>query len=240
MGWLFSTRWPTKSAIIQHLTETRSWESAKGLMVTRETLAKCVRGNVLYAAHRGHRSDGVEERYICVYLLGADGDNGWGYKDMDESMGPCEAKCPPKYFDLVGPPPNDYAAAWREKCRAYAEKMSVKPELGEVWHLPNCQPRAVRITSLKPLRANNYLKVPKRLFGECLWKPDWCTSTVIDMVATWMRTHDTSYLGVLADALEEAGCTSQGFLGQLRAESDELLSLVCSAYPMGNAINQRK
>ena len=44
------------------------------------------------------------------------------YKDMDESVGPCESSCPERLLDrleeLVPEPPNEYARQWRERCRA--------------------------------------------------------------------------------------------------------------------------
>lgn len=43
----------------------------------------------------------------------------FGYKDMDESMGPIASKCPDTILDLLSPPEHDYAIAWRERCREY-------------------------------------------------------------------------------------------------------------------------
>lgn len=42
------------------------------------------------------------------------------YKDMDESMGPNEAKCPIGILDLLSEPLNDHARDWRERCRKHA------------------------------------------------------------------------------------------------------------------------
>jgi hypothetical protein len=41
----------------------------------------------------------------------------WGYKDMDETMGPYYHRCPAKILDLLTEPLNEIAAEWREKCR---------------------------------------------------------------------------------------------------------------------------
>lgn len=38
---------------------------------------------------------------------------------LDEGMGPCEAKCPTSILDLLGPARNEYAAEWRKRCRAW-------------------------------------------------------------------------------------------------------------------------
>ena len=41
----------------------------------------------------------------------------WGYKDMDETMGPCEDKCPASILALLTPTDNQTANEWRERCR---------------------------------------------------------------------------------------------------------------------------
>lgn len=46
------------------------------------------------------------------------GDYGFCYKDMDESMGPCEANCPAKILDLLTPTDSEYANEWRARCRS--------------------------------------------------------------------------------------------------------------------------
>ena len=43
----------------------------------------------------------------------------FGYKDMEETMGPVEARCPEKILDLLSPTENAYATAWRNRCREY-------------------------------------------------------------------------------------------------------------------------
>jgi hypothetical protein len=43
----------------------------------------------------------------------------FGYKPMDESMGPCESDCPAHILNrLTNPAPNEWAEQWRERCRA--------------------------------------------------------------------------------------------------------------------------
>jgi len=42
----------------------------------------------------------------------------FGYKDMDESMGPCEADCPDDILDLLTPTDREHALNWRARCRA--------------------------------------------------------------------------------------------------------------------------
>jgi len=40
------------------------------------------------------------------------------YKDMDESMGPCECDCPERILNLLTAEPVGYAKEWRERCWA--------------------------------------------------------------------------------------------------------------------------
>lgn len=54
----------------------------------------------------------------------------FGYKDMDETMGPCEADCPLYILDMLTPvdrlPDPSYAAQWRQTCRDNAVKRSAR------------------------------------------------------------------------------------------------------------------
>ena len=40
----------------------------------------------------------------------------FGYKDMDESCGPCQAECPERILKLLTPTENEYANEWRKRC----------------------------------------------------------------------------------------------------------------------------
>jgi hypothetical protein len=70
----------------------------------RHCLAHAVRGNVLWTVWEITRLPGNEtDRYIGCDLLGTDGEKNWGYKDLEESMGPCQVNCPLKFLSLVPP-----------------------------------------------------------------------------------------------------------------------------------------
>lgn len=45
----------------------------------------------------------------------------FSYKDLDESMKPCECDCPVSILDLLTEPSNEWARQWREECRARAK-----------------------------------------------------------------------------------------------------------------------
>jgi len=91
------------------------------------TLAHSLRGNTLwYVVERTIKKTGEVDRYIACDLLCKERNGGWGYKDLDESCGPCETSCPVKYFKMVPVPPNEYAIEWRKS--VLAEKKTVKTD----------------------------------------------------------------------------------------------------------------
>jgi hypothetical protein len=152
MGWIYSASWPTKSAMIEHCTGPEMM----GDKLT--TLAKAIRGNALWTVIE-YTSDGGSypkgHRAILCFLLGSDvkRGGGWGYKDMDESMGPVEVSCPVKFLDMV-PDPGGYATEWRAKVRAAAAKRAVKIAVGDTLVLrTGCTPSSLVCTSVTPLRA---------------------------------------------------------------------------------------
>lgn len=40
----------------------------------------------------------------------------FGYKDMDETMGPFESKCPKSIIDMLTPTTSEWANEWRRRC----------------------------------------------------------------------------------------------------------------------------
>jgi len=110
MGWLF-TQGQTKKGLIKHLIERQ--ENEDGIW---ETITYCVRGNVFWSVCQITRKDtGEVKKIILCNLMGSDNSYGWGYKDMDEGMGPNYYSCPLKYLDMV-PVVN---VEWREIVKNY-------------------------------------------------------------------------------------------------------------------------
>ncbi|SUZ33879.1 hypothetical protein ROE7235_03654 [Roseibaca ekhonensis] len=133
MGWLFYTdrrvqTYADEKAEIARLctfeTDTR-----------RTTLVKASKvGSTWYAAAKveslGRTS--LEDRtymidddgsftFGAVFLTRTD-DGCWGYKDMEESAGPCESRAPMSILHLLSElkDPDSYAHAWRQRCRDWA------------------------------------------------------------------------------------------------------------------------
>lgn len=86
------------------------------------------------AVERIHIADATRdvEAVICLVRYNPRDPEGYifGYKDMSESMGPCERDCPEAILDLLTPPHNEYARQWRMDCRTRAaarRALSKKP-----------------------------------------------------------------------------------------------------------------
>jgi hypothetical protein len=97
-------------------------------------------------------------RLLTLHLLAySKRDDCWGYKDMDESMGPYEYDCPLKYLDMV-PDPGGYATGWRDKVRAFhagkrdkrALVKSIRPGM-RLKLIDGCRPAEITVISTSPL-----------------------------------------------------------------------------------------
>lgn len=93
--------------------------SRRGLTVLASS---CLRNRVYYAAAKPHGSDEGDAVFaiVCLVRWNPRDREGYifGYKDMTEHMGPCEAECPARILDLLGPIKSEFALAWRARCRA--------------------------------------------------------------------------------------------------------------------------
>lgn len=183
MGWTF-TYGQKRAELISERSETREWDQKDGTHVKDVVLAHCYRGGVFsgvwYAVHERTRSKDAKvtdsERWIEVTLMQChrypDHGPSWGYKDMEESMGPCEVSCPLGYLDMVPErtcPPDCkgcakdscsglWARKWRKNVREYHAKRAasrnkvkaLKPN--DIVRLKEgCSPKELVIVSVRPL-----------------------------------------------------------------------------------------
>jgi hypothetical protein len=118
-----------------------------------KTLAHCLRGTTLWTV--GEIQEEPKQRYIGCYLLrNGDQRDGWGYKPLTESMGPCEVSCPLAYLEMVPEPTGEFASAWRKRVRAYHANRAAKLararqlKIGETIRLTNGHD--YQIVQLKP------------------------------------------------------------------------------------------
>jgi len=168
MGWLFQ-QGATRADIIKRCTRLQENEHGRWI-----TLAHCTKGNVLWAVIEHHRKDtGDTKNFIGCFLLAPHKGCGWGYKDIDENMGPCYYTCPPSYLDMA-PETN---AEWRRAVREQHARMYRKVAVGDIWSLVGCSVRMVEIVSVRPLRGRGrrdgvLYRISRKFLGDRLLATD--------------------------------------------------------------------
>ena len=100
----------------------RKAEIDKGQIFTGKVIKSVMIGSTYYAA-----VDTGEKVVGGIVLTHTEG-NEFFYKEMDETCGPSESKCPAVILDLLSPTTDPDAAQWRARCRASiaARKITVK------------------------------------------------------------------------------------------------------------------
>lgn len=121
MGWLYMQSLNGHGGPKEYLDAQFTYDRPHVLLkVLRSVL---VDGRVYYAAVEcSDREAGTRHVFAVVCLVNynlraADG-YVFGYKDMDETMGPYEIGCPEDILDLLTPTDSAYAKDWRARCRA--------------------------------------------------------------------------------------------------------------------------
>ena len=81
-------------------------------------------GSVYYAAIEVSRGGKVEEIVGVTSLTRVDNKDycNFAYKEIEETSGPCNAKCPASILKLLTPTDNEWALEWRRKCEEYNAK----------------------------------------------------------------------------------------------------------------------
>ncbi len=101
MGWLFHNEKLRHETPVQYITREFSHESE----TTRATVltAAAVRGTIYAAIRNENKTTGRAYVFCAVILFKNSERSGFGYKDMDESCGPCEVDCPDRIMRLLSP-----------------------------------------------------------------------------------------------------------------------------------------
>lgn len=130
MGWTFMEK---PRDVRGYLDASLTWQSENG---TRRVLdSAIVAWSEYYAAVEWIKPDGSREVWCATFKLAfvpkaVDGYT-FGYKDMEESMGPCMWRCPARILYLLTATDNENANAWRAKCREYIARRAALPKLRE-------------------------------------------------------------------------------------------------------------
>lgn len=120
MGWLFG--YYERRPLIEHLI------NGNGLKTVKHFLS----GNNLWCVHEYEG-----KRWACLYLLRGspkvkNDPYNWGYKGVEETMGPSEISFPYTWLDLLTPTDSKYANEWRARVKARGEKLQ-KATVGSKW-----------------------------------------------------------------------------------------------------------
>lgn len=123
MGWMFQYGKPAD--IKAEITRLCTWNTDRG---KGEALKVMNYGSTWYVACKStptdptHKISDFEQAedgsyvFAAVFLTRIDKGE-FGYKDMDETMGPNASNCPAGILNLLSPTTSEYALAWRERCR---------------------------------------------------------------------------------------------------------------------------
>jgi len=120
MGWLYMKSLKGHSGPRQYLDAQFTHERPD--LISKVLRSALVDMRVYYAAVEQVRvATGQREVWaaICLVRYNPRDPEGYifGYKDMEESMGPCESNCPAPILDLLTPTDREYAVQWRARCR---------------------------------------------------------------------------------------------------------------------------
>jgi hypothetical protein len=124
MGWLYMKSLKGHAGPSHYLDDQLTYDQ-DGVR-SRVLKSALVAQRVFYAAVEQTRPGREREVFavVCLVDYNPHASDGYifGYKDMTETMGPHESDCPEPILDLLMPTDNDYARAWRERCRANAAR----------------------------------------------------------------------------------------------------------------------
>ena len=137
MGWLYTQIHQGDLRTAGEINTHISSLMAQPLTATQsgyEVLASAVRGKVWYGVIRYTHYEHLDDPRVSIGVVLWDRRPGeFGYKDMDESMGPYYYDCPArllKLADMLGPvAPDSDAGKWRAACRAHATKKAAQRQV---------------------------------------------------------------------------------------------------------------
>ena len=127
MGWLYMNRYhmggheTPKAYLDAQFTYTRTLDdgATRGLRVLGSA---CVGNRTYYAAAQviENEQPGHVVAIVCLVRWNPRDKEElhFGYKDMDETCGPCEDACPERILRLLTPTTNEHALDWRRRCLA--------------------------------------------------------------------------------------------------------------------------
>ncbi len=165
MGWSFVYSMEGRVTPKAYLDGVYTWSNDEADV---RVLKSAVRGRVYYAAvERLSRTTGERIVFagVCLFRRCPKSRDGtvFGYKSMDETVGPCERHCPVGILDLLTETHYPYAIQWRADCRTNlasqaAEQRKPRPRTGDIVLLAE----PMRFTDGAELRRFKATHLPRR------------------------------------------------------------------------------
>ena len=133
MGWLYMQSLDGHKTPKAYLDNQLTFERETGSK-SRVLKSSVVKFRTYYAAVEIER-EGTREvvAVVCMINYNTRDKEGYifGYKDMDETMGPYQTECPTSILDLLTPTTSEYAVQWRANCRSYQTRRASATKLKE-------------------------------------------------------------------------------------------------------------
>jgi len=132
MGWLYTHKDP-KESVLDFFQKRFNYTRENG---SYGKIIACSVKNIrtAYMAYEIYRADENKKDVVALVCLLDYVPNDYynfGYKDMDETMGPYEDECPEKILKLLTPTDYEYANDWRNRCweniRKNKARLNLKP-----------------------------------------------------------------------------------------------------------------
>jgi hypothetical protein len=123
MGWTYMNK---PRCVSEWFADSLTWETEK----TKNTCLKtAINFKEAYAAVETiDKATGERRVWAAAFMLNytRDAYYNFGYKDMDESMGPGICNCPASVLDLLTPTDREHAIKWRAACRKRADRKPIR------------------------------------------------------------------------------------------------------------------
>lgn len=123
MGWTWSYARHYKNGKIDRKAECDEEFNFSDGDTTYRVLKSAMVGTVYYAAVETVK-DGKRDVWAAICETSTNKGE-FGYKDMDETCGPVDCKCPKSILQLLTETDNEWANKWRKRCLEYANRKKV-------------------------------------------------------------------------------------------------------------------
>ncbi|MCL6477070.1 MAG: hypothetical protein K6T65_01515 [Peptococcaceae bacterium] len=129
MGWLYTYKEPGMP-VIDFFRKQFNFQRENG-HYGKVLDCAVVKMRTAYVAYEIGDARGNREviAYVCLLSYTPSYHDNFGYKAVDETMGPNECDCPERILKLLTPTDNEYAKKWREKCWENIRKHKTMPRL---------------------------------------------------------------------------------------------------------------